>query len=233
MSVYSCSIKIFASGFDKLLKSIYFLPPGGCGSVFPAESCWHAWGSGRGWWGLCDVWSGAALEENWALSVTSAGCRHCQFLVQLIDFLSIHLRCNGFSGIQKAIVDQTGSGPPKSDHDLFFFLCKFGFGKCFGASSWSNHWTCPYRLLYKIHFSSQVTIWLRNGSLLLHRICYVMLSCLVVSDSLRPHGQQPAKILCPWWFFRQEDWSGLPCPPPENLPNPGMEPWSPTLQTVV
>ena len=26
-------------------------------------------------------------------------------------------------------------------------------------------------------------------------------------------------------FFRQEYWSGLPCPPPGNLPDPGMEPF--------
>ena len=31
-------------------------------------------------------------------------------------------------------------------------------------------------------------------------------------------------------FSRQEYWSGLPCPPPGDLPNPGMEPRSPTLQ---
>ena len=31
-------------------------------------------------------------------------------------------------------------------------------------------------------------------------------------------------------FSRQEYWSGLPCPPPEDLPNPGTEPGSPTLQ---
>ena len=24
-------------------------------------------------------------------------------------------------------------------------------------------------------------------------------------------------------FFRQEDWSGKPCPPPRDLPNPGIE----------
>ena len=30
-------------------------------------------------------------------------------------------------------------------------------------------------------------------------------------------------------FSRQEYWSGLPCPPPEDLPDPGMEPASPTL----
>ena len=29
---------------------------------------------------------------------------------------------------------------------------------------------------------------------------------------------------------RQEYWSGLPCPPPGDLPNPGMEPRSPTWQ---
>ena len=27
-------------------------------------------------------------------------------------------------------------------------------------------------------------------------------------------------------FSRQEYWSGLPCPPPGNLPNPGIEPTS-------
>ena len=31
-------------------------------------------------------------------------------------------------------------------------------------------------------------------------------------------------------FSRQEYWSGLPCPPPRDLPNPGTEPRSPTLQ---
>ena len=27
-------------------------------------------------------------------------------------------------------------------------------------------------------------------------------------------------------FFREEYWSGLPCPPPRDLPNPGIEPES-------
>ena len=31
-------------------------------------------------------------------------------------------------------------------------------------------------------------------------------------------------------FSRQESWSGLPFPSPEDLPNPGMEPWSPASQ---
>ena len=30
-------------------------------------------------------------------------------------------------------------------------------------------------------------------------------------------------------FFRQEYWSGFPCPSPGDLPDPGIEPWSPAL----
>ena len=40
--------------------------------------------------------------------------------MHLTDLLSILSRGNGFSGIQKAVVDQTGSRSPKSDHDIFF-----------------------------------------------------------------------------------------------------------------
>ena len=59
------------------------------------------------------------------------------------------------------------------------------------------------------------------------------LQCLVtsvMSDSLRLHGLQPAKLLGPWEFSRQEYWSGLPCPSPGDLPNPGIQPSSPALQ---
>jgi len=58
--------------------------------------------------------------------------------------------------------------PPNNDHDLFW--CKLVFGKCFGASSQSNHWAGHCRLLNTIHFSSHITIQWRNGSLLLCRI---------------------------------------------------------------
>ena len=104
------------------------------------------------------------METNWALSVDQCWLQVLQFLVHLIDLL---LRCNGFTEIQKAVMDQMGSKPPNSDHDLFW--CNFGFGKCFGVPSQSSHWA-GHRQLYKIHFSSHVTIQLRNGSLLLHKI---------------------------------------------------------------
>ena len=45
--------------------------------------------------------------------------------------------------------------------------------------------------------------------------------------SVTPGARQaPLSMGC----SRQEYWSGLPCPPPGDLPNPGIEPMSPTWQ---
>ena len=85
---------------------------------------------------LCDVCSGTVAWKNWALSVHQCWLQTLQSSVHLIDLLSILLRCNGFARIQKAVVDQMGSRSPVT---MTFFWFKFGFGKCFGASSWSNH----------------------------------------------------------------------------------------------
>ena len=52
---------------------------------------------------------------------------------------------------------------------------------------------------------------------------------LVVSDSLQPYGLQPAQILCSWDSL---DWSGLPCPPPGDLRNAGIEPMSLTFPVL-
>ena len=57
-----------------------------------------------------------------------------------------------------------------------------------------------------------------------------VLSGPVVWDPLRPHGLQPARPLSPWGSSKQEYWSGLPCPPLGDLPNPGIKPRSPALQ---
>ena len=58
-------------------------------------------------------------------------------------------------------------------------------------------------------------------------MCLVTQSCPILCD---PMDCSPARLLCPWGFSRQEYWSGLPCPPPGDLPNPGTEPRSPALQ---
>ena len=49
-------------------------------------------------------------------------------------------------------------------------------------------------------------------------------------NSLWPHGLQPTRLLCLWGYSRQEYWSGLPWPPPGDLPSPGIKPSSPTLK---
>ena len=54
----------------------------------------------------------------------------------------------------------------------------------------------------------------------------------VVSDSVRPYGPQPARLLCPWDAPGQEYWSGLPGPLPGDLPNPEIKPHSPALQAA-
>ena len=61
-------------------------------------------------------------------------------------------------------------------------------------------------------------------------LCCAVLSGSVVSDALRPHGPYPARLLCAWGFSRQEYWSGLPCPPPGDLPNSGIKLRSLALQ---
>ena len=58
-------------------------------------------------------------------------------------------------------------------------------------------------------------------------LCLVTQSCLTLCN---PMNCSLPGFYCPWGFFRQEYWSGLPCPLPGDLPNPGIEPRSPALQ---
>ena len=53
------------------------------------------------------------------------------------------------------------------------------------------------------------------------------LSCLTLCDCVDVAYQAPLSM----GFSRQEYWSGLPFPSPGDLPNPGIEPGSPALQT--
>ena len=61
-------------------------------------------------------------------------------------------------------------------------------------------------------------------------VMFFVLSLSVMSDSFQNHGLQPARLLCPWGFSRQEYWSGQPFPSQGDLPDPGIKPRSPTLQ---
>ena len=133
--VYSCSIKICVSGFDKLLESIFCILL--VAEVFSLqkvvkmlEEVVVGWWEAKWIWQmrqysiaqfdqllkrrLWDVWLGFVTEKNWALSVDKRQLQTLQFLVPLIGLLSTLLRRNDFAGIQEAVVDQTDSG-----HELF------------------------------------------------------------------------------------------------------------------
>ena len=74
---------------------------------------------------LCAMWSGIVMEKNWALSVDQCRMKALQFPVHIINLLSIILRCNGFTRIQKAVVDQTNSRPPVT---MTFFGASLALG---------------------------------------------------------------------------------------------------------
>ena len=93
---------------------------------------------------LCAVQSGAVIEKNWALLLINASCR-CT--VHLINLLSILLRCNSFTRIQTAVVDQTSS---KQWPWLFFF---FGASLTLGSA---------LELLISLTRESQVAQMLKN-----------------------------------------------------------------------
>ena len=54
------------------------------------------------------------------LSVDQRWLQVLQLLAYIIHLLRILLKCNGFTRVQKAVVNQMGSRPPNSNHDLFW-----------------------------------------------------------------------------------------------------------------
>ena len=161
--VYSCSVKLCASEFDELLESIFWILL--VMEVFPVQKCCQdalRVGSqlARDQVNMADEtklpspihWTFEALvvwlvvrhchgELGPFWPMTNANCRHCSFhCILLICWAYLSETTTGFTRIQKVVDDQMGSRPPKSDHDLIVCVSKFGFCKCFGVSSWSNHW---------------------------------------------------------------------------------------------
>ena len=63
------------------------------------------------------------------------------------------------------------------------------------------------------------------------KILQVCACVLVMSSSLQPHGLA-CQIPLSMGISRQEYWSGLTFPPPEDLPDLGIEPASPALAGI-
>ena len=58
-------------------------------------------------------------------------------------------------------------------------------------------------------------------------VCVQSLSCVQLFVTPWTAACQASLLMR---FSRQEYWSGLPCPPPGDLPNPGIEPGYPAFQ---
>ena len=68
------------------------------------------------------------------------------------------------------------------------------------------------------------------ADLCFHLVSVCVLICSVLSDSWQPHWTVACQVPLSVDFPRQEYWSGLPFPPPEDLANPEIKPGSPTGQ---
>ena len=85
---------------------------------------------------------------------------------------------------------------------------------------------CVFRFLTLVKINAEEIEW--SWILLFYQLFHMcaMLSHSVMSNFLQPQGLQLPRLLCPWGFSRQECWSGLPSPPPGDLPtqisNPGF-----------
>ena len=134
---YFCIIKIHASRFVSSQKAF---SASWLWSIFPAKSCWNA---RSGSWlarGQVNIMDEAKLDSLnhsffevlfvWRVLRRCLGEELCPFCwpvptaVIAVFTASRQLaertpRCNGFTWIQKAVVEQTGRRPPNSGHNLF------------------------------------------------------------------------------------------------------------------
>ena len=125
--LYSCSIKICASGFHELVESIFcFLLVVEAFSLEKVvkmlevvvnwqEVRWTWWmrqnfiANSLNFWSVgCAICSQALLWRRIGPFLWPVLAAALQFLVYLINWLNILLRCNGFTRILKAVVHQTG-----------------------------------------------------------------------------------------------------------------------------
>ena len=98
--------------------------------------------------------------------------------------------------------------PPTKQHSSFLMLRKFqSSSKCIAI------------VLFSV--SKSLTLPLVHAKSLQ--------SCLTLCN---PPDCSPTRLLCPWGFSRQEYWSGWPCPPPGDLPDPGTKLAYPASQAL-
>ena len=81
----------------------------------------------------------------------------------------------------------------------------------------SNIWPCPHMALFSLCVCLCVSLFKRSQSYWI--VCVPSHFSRVPLFAVPWTDQAPLSMA----FFRQECWSGLPCPPPGDLLNPGVE----------
>ena len=130
----------------------------------------------------------------------------------------------GFSVVSEAEVDLGGGGGKEQFHSFFcdpmnvgnLISSSFAFSKSrLYIWKFSYCWSLTWRILSIILIACAM-------------LCLVTQPCPTLYDPMdysppgsSVHGDSPIK---------KEYWSELPCPPPGDLPNPGTEPRSSSLQ---
>ena len=99
-------------------------------------------------------------------------------------------------------------------HDMYIFLLIFTLYAIF---FFNNICSIIYLLICICVYISYVFIYM----------CLVAQSCPTLCDSM-----DCSRLFPPWGFFRQVYWSGLPYPPPRDLPNPGLNPDLPHCRQI-
>ena len=97
------------------------------------------------------------------------------------------------------------------------------------SMEWGSWWATVHRLT-KSRTQLRETLSLLSLSLHVSLSSSNSVSHSVMSDSLRSHRLQDHQAPLSVGFSRQEYWSGLPFPSPEDLLDPGMESGCPILQ---
>ena len=129
-------------------------------------------------------------------------------------------------------VSREEGGPDLSGMGNFVTNTHLGMWGQVGSGYMGGSKQSERQLVMEIRMFYQISIVLYFFSVytFIDLMCCAVLSHSVMSNSLRPHELQPARLLCSWGFSKQKCWSGLPFPPPRDLSNPRVKPKSLTLQ---
>ena len=138
-------------------------------------------------------------------------------------------RCSTWQGRQGAAAEETQISPPPYSLPSKEFV-DFEFKRYFGYL-----FPCSSQLLLYLNVSLGLTAW----TVILFYLIFTSSPQLFINTGGRIQASGRCQTV-PWTvarqaplsmgFSRPEYWSGLPCPPPGDLPDPGIELVSPVLQ---